>query len=99
MDKKTEAFLVELKNICPKCEIEYILEKSLHKFRFKREYHPHCWLYIESEFFSDNSLQELIMALTNQEKFETFINSPQNTWLFLTKGGINKVDENFCKNY
>ncbi len=96
MVEKTDAIKNHILKGMPRRSIEYLNESGFHKFRIEGDGPTH-WLYMSEEIVDDSESVVLINFINIYLVVETFNQSENSKWLYLSVNGVREVDEHFTK--
>jgi len=96
MSEKIDAIKDHILERMPRRSIEYLNESGFHKFRIVGDGSTH-WLYMGEEIVDDSESVVLINFINIYRVVETFNQSENTKWLYLSGNGVREVDKNFTK--
>jgi len=96
MSEKIDAIKDHILEEMPRRSIEYLNENGFHKFRIEGDGPTH-WLCMGEEIVDDSESDVLINFINIYRVVETFNQSENSKWLYLSGNGFREVDKHFTK--
>ncbi len=96
MSEKTDAIKNHILEGMPRRSIECLNKNGFHKFRIETDGPTH-WLYMSEEIVDDSESDILKNLIDIYQVVETFNQSENSKWLYLSGNGVREVDEHFTK--
>lgn len=96
MTEKIDAIKNHILEGMPRRSIECLNQSGFHKFRIETDGPTH-WLYMSEEIVDDFESDILKNLIDIYQVVETFNQSENSKWLYLSGNGVREVDEHFTK--
>jgi hypothetical protein len=96
MSEKIDAIRNHILKGMPGRNIKHRCNNGFHTFRIEDD-GPKYWLYISEETISDFEIVVIINFINSYHIIETFNQSENSKWLYLSDNGVKEVDEYFTK--